>query len=481
MTGDIIGDFNILRGNGYTDIVRVLDVLEFDPSKLDRARSRFNHSPPSYNSELSGTTTRSASPDPRSDEERLRYERRFQLMEERHTSYPAEQFEAQEKEEVRRILNADPRTRDRRNMPIAGPEWTEATETIRRRWIEQGIWRDRWDEAGNIRSQSYGLWKHEEPLDLGTCLGTDTEVESPERQAVREREREASRPYHQFIHQISKERKRIEDESALNDGVDAVDINTRAYDNVKNTWVNRRIWNERWRILPGMLWKHEEPLEEDVASVPACIPNLLVKSNHDATDSSNRQIRRSPSPTTSNRFQIFGIETSQRGPSSDVDSARSGIIDTETYFPASNLSPTMEQSLQSSRRQPSYRDGRPNSVKGLNLDPVQSLEVSKDTSKTKLRPWPQPNSLQRVPSSDFPSLFGPNIAEQQPLTTGIPRRRSKRLQQLESSLGKGPVGIRDSPKVAAPSRSKSNRTRKSKLKGSAKPQGVVKKSRSPKV
>jgi hypothetical protein len=40
------------------------------------------------------------------------------------------------------------------------------------------------------------------------------------------------------------------------------DINTRAYENVKNTWNGRGIWNKRWGILPGMLWKQEEPLEE---------------------------------------------------------------------------------------------------------------------------------------------------------------------------------------------------------------------------
>ena len=82
-----------------------------------------------------------------------------------------------------------------------------------------------------------GLWKHQQPLELESESETDTEADSPpqsfsifgipqkqpqpkprrpksndekqraaERRAVREREREASRPDHQFVYQIWKER-----------------------------------------------------------------------------------------------------------------------------------------------------------------------------------------------------------------------------------------------------------------------------------
>jgi hypothetical protein len=42
-----------------------------------------------------------------------------------------------------------------------------------------------------------------------------------------------------------------------------------AYENVKNTWTKREIWNRRWGILPGMSWKHEGPLGEESANGPA--------------------------------------------------------------------------------------------------------------------------------------------------------------------------------------------------------------------
>jgi hypothetical protein len=121
-----------------------------------------------------------------------------------------------------------------------------------------------------------GRWKHEEPLELESRSETDTDAESlprplsifgipqkqlqpkprqpksdvekrriAEQRVVQEREREASRPYHQFVYQISKERARIQEESANGEGADAADINTRAYKNVKNIWTKRGIWNRR--------------------------------------------------------------------------------------------------------------------------------------------------------------------------------------------------------------------------------------------
>jgi hypothetical protein len=88
----------------------------------------------------------------------------------------------------------------------------------------------------------------------------DEKQQVAERRAVREREGEASRPYHQFVYQISKERERIQDESANEEGTDAADINTRAYEDVKNTWTKRGIWNGRWGILPGCRGNMNGPL-----------------------------------------------------------------------------------------------------------------------------------------------------------------------------------------------------------------------------
>ena len=114
-----------------------------------------------------------------------------------------------------------------------------AHETVKNRWVEQGVWNNKWNEM------AHGLWKYEQPLELESESEKSSDAESPspafsfmylsvhsvtrrehrwpksddekrqiaERRVVREREREASRPYHQFVYQVSTERVRIEDEA----------------------------------------------------------------------------------------------------------------------------------------------------------------------------------------------------------------------------------------------------------------------------
>ena len=96
----------------------------------------------------------------------------------------------------------------------------------------------------------------------------------------------------------------------------AADINTRAYENVKNTWTKRGIWNKRWGILPGMSWKHEEPLEEEAADGPVPVPaNPLVNGSHEAGEAPAIRIFGSPPPVESNHRQASGaLNSSQQGP-----------------------------------------------------------------------------------------------------------------------------------------------------------------------
>lgn len=128
-------------------------------------------------------------------------------------------------------------------------------------------------------------WKHEEPLqDLESESESDSEMQlkSPfvpalvghadrnneresrraaERTAKRELERQASGPYHQFVYQVSRERERPHTQwrSKDGDGVRVEDINNYAYDNVKDAWCWRHIWNPKWKDMPGMSWMHEVP------------------------------------------------------------------------------------------------------------------------------------------------------------------------------------------------------------------------------
>ncbi|KAJ5613782.1 hypothetical protein N7528_007436 [Penicillium herquei] len=83
--------------------------------------------------------------------------------------------------------------------------------------------------------------------------------------AEHEQNPDASRPFYQFIDHICKERawlKLIATGEAASE-VSPQGINTQAYRNVRNDWIDRNIWNEGWGVLPGMTWNHEvDPMHE---------------------------------------------------------------------------------------------------------------------------------------------------------------------------------------------------------------------------
>ncbi|KAH8782178.1 hypothetical protein BGZ57DRAFT_759154 [Hyaloscypha finlandica] len=161
------GFTDTLRGDGLVRAQRALAGLQGDPLRLDRARQRFSHSPPPYTSNPSGTTTRSASPIPPSEERRQ--ERRFQLGQERMASEPYHQFEHQISDEKKRIMEADLNGTHR--IPVGSDAYTIACETVKKRWVEQGIWNSKWNQFAS------GRWKHEEPLEIESEPETDSEAE----------------------------------------------------------------------------------------------------------------------------------------------------------------------------------------------------------------------------------------------------------------------------------------------------------------
>ncbi|KAI9855801.1 MAG: hypothetical protein M1813_009610 [Trichoglossum hirsutum] len=493
-----------LRGDGLARAQRILAGLERDPQRLDRARIRFGDSPPPYTSDRSGTTTRSQSPDPPSEEQRRRQERRIQLGLEADASRPDKQFSHQINEEEERVFEAS--LNGIRRVPVGSDPRTIAREKVKKLWVEQGIWNNKWDQF------AYGRWKHEEPLELESESETGSEAglsppifsfsQKPqpkprqpksgdekrriaERRALREREREASRPYHQFVYQISKERERIQEESENGEGADAADINTRAYENVKNTWTKREIWNGRWGILPGMSWKHEEPLEEEAVDGPAPIPaNPRVNGSHDTGEAPAIHIFGSPSPVESNYRQTSGtMNTSQQRPSGDTDTARLKNGDAEPSPSEPNsprlragkraLRPTTGQASRLSRKKPFQKDGQPRPATSPSPDSVHSSKLSKATGERK-GPQRRLNTSQNIFSDGLSSSPSVDAAELKPSPPPdrVTPRRSKRIQPPTPSVAKtastdpSKRSVRPKPerKVA------SNLTTRS----SAKPQGVSK-------
>lgn len=279
---------NNLRGEGLMRAQRALTALAEDPQRLGDGLMRFGNSPPLlYSAHQSHNSTRSQSPELRSDEQRRREERKWQLIAERNASLPYYQLMAQEDKEEKWLVEAD------RNgtHPLPGRvDFNKlACDNVKNRWVEQGIWNEKWTSTASI-----GIWKHQEPLESESELETDDERErqprifaapstprppksDEEKQRIvkqrslrlREREasRQASRPFHQFVYQVSFQRGRIQDlignGEASPAAITNADINTRAYEMVKSFWVKQKIWDGRWGILPGMTWKHEEPFDEE--------------------------------------------------------------------------------------------------------------------------------------------------------------------------------------------------------------------------
>ncbi|KAI1169706.1 hypothetical protein F4777DRAFT_192618 [Nemania sp. FL0916] len=272
---------NSIRGNGLFQAHSALQALVDDPHHLDRARSRFSKSPASYKSHKSqsGTPTRSPSPDNRTDEERRREEREWELRREHMASRPRCQFNAQTNEETRQIKQDN---YDRTHRVLTGPFFCElAKDIVKKRWVEQGIWNKKWETSHDW------LWKHEEPptpeppdeeeglVSTSSENGVEARMKNggqehatcatqERRQQERERERDASRPFHQFVFQLTKMRERMQERMTPAEVIASLpaDINSKAYEEVKKTWIEWGIWNMKWGIMPGMSWKHEQPLEK---------------------------------------------------------------------------------------------------------------------------------------------------------------------------------------------------------------------------
>ncbi|KAI9768628.1 MAG: hypothetical protein M1840_004825 [Geoglossum simile] len=470
-----------LRGCQLARAQRAPAGLESDPQRLEHEQQRFSHSPPPCASSPLGTTVRFASPDPRNPGRKWW---------QRGASHPRGQFAAQEREESKRIWDAD--LDGTRRIPVGSDPDTIATQNVKKRWVDQGIWNAKWDQF------AFGRWKHEEPLELESEIQTDTEAEPParypmlfskpqppkprrpksddekrriaERRVARNREREASRPYHQFVYQISEERKLIQGESASGEDANA-DINTRAYENVKNTWAKRGIWDRRWGILPGMSWEHEvSPLRSSGFKVRDASHGMVPLRDifgHIVTD-----------PTKSHIFvrdyHSQTMNSPQQGPSTDIHSAglESGDAECSPFVSnpphpeasKSSLHPTAGRALRLRTKPPSQRDRQLQLAARESLGKAHGKKRSRPRRRQRRR---RPSDTLEEVSSSIPLSPSADTAEPLPssLSDGRALHRSKWIESpvfsiANSPANTSPVGSLNPPLWNTPSPTISHRMKR---------------------
>jgi hypothetical protein len=277
---------NSVAGGGILKIFEALQRLQNDPNRLAHEFQLYNQSPLSCQS-VATTQPQSLSKPP---QDLSQADHEMQRRRDRLKAIPYNQYDYQWRREYDRILEQIDRRRERRKPTLPyqmGDEFLKtAQNNVRNRWIEQGTWSDEWD----IRSQWPGAhWKHEErpePLPepgppIMSLFGPITDFrprqskeEYEEIIRAHECDTVASRPYHQFVYQISKEREWLEDELNIED----VDIDAKAYQDVKSSWIKQGIWDPRWRDMPGMTWIHEEP---DPGPVENPKHPAAITENHD--------------------------------------------------------------------------------------------------------------------------------------------------------------------------------------------------------
>ncbi|KAK8008125.1 hypothetical protein PG991_010676 [Apiospora marii] len=460
-----------LQGHGLFTASDRLAELASDSAQLARARRRFSDSPPSYRSQPSGTTTRSQSFNPPT-EEQYNYDRQVcELTLEYRASRPREQWSDETFEEGHRMVQERVEegtfvyVRDCTNLPpVEFLRWPR--EAVKKRWVEQGIWNDNWEPE-----MPTGLWKHEEPLrlepDSDSISDPETQARSlfsgparpkapkneeelqrlADRQIVREREREASRPIHRFVYQVSAERDQIRSkaEVAEPDALDPADINTQAYNIVKDNWVKRGMWYHGWGMLPGMNWKHEKDFSElrleELGPRPDSDPAQDDSERREMKLSPGRLFRafstmeppapdlpdelQGPSPILErSKPQDSDVDQRRQGP--DQSSRRTGSESTE-HEPASAAA---ESPRRGNKAQP-RRGGRGRRAAGTDRGPVNpAAKVNKlQPKKAKAKPKRRGKNAPSVePLEPQPPQTTLDIPEQPMTYTPETPRRSRRIQ-----------------------------------------------------
>lgn len=331
-------------------VVEGLQRLQDDPQKLAHERDRRYDEPlPPYSE--SGETTQPPAPGPPVVDEP--YQRELRILT-HYKSTPLNQFQSQARRERERLEHQLSEERFGRRQTLLWDQSSDlqanSENIVRSRWVEQGIWGDEWGPAWPRHSHPMSTWLYPGfgpfigPYNItaseswpGARWGHEESGQEPESEpksepkSEPERERrpifgifglgvgqpepprprrqiplgpvppcliptptvrnpEASRPYNQFMYQITKERDWIKDETDYKQPGSAIDLDAAAYQGVKNNWIEDGIWNPKWDELPGRTWIYEESEDEVVVEAPA------------ASDDSGRR----PSYTADDRQQTHG-------------------------------------------------------------------------------------------------------------------------------------------------------------------------------
>lgn len=279
-----------------SDLTRLdaeLASLAKNPDHLDHQRSRFLLERPPYVPSHHCSDDDTESDIDRDDDSICREHLQIKLQHDHNASRPYYQFDEQTNQERDRIIEGvDTQTAF---VPLRMSYDSIAYDRVKKDWMKQGVWDINW------KSLPGWCWMHEEsyeppipeedeetgprrnifsaPMEFATSKriayqepGPDeTEKLSASPKDHQRSNNDASRPFYQFIHQISKEREWMQGPTAKQSDptCPSADINTRAYENVKASWIKRGIWKKEWGIMPGMVWMHELPMERLAEAVPA--------------------------------------------------------------------------------------------------------------------------------------------------------------------------------------------------------------------
>ena len=242
------------------------ELEDFAATGQDLSGRRFSRSPPRVPSVPSTTYEESEPPSPTAQ---LQDKETKELW----NSTANLQFGSQIKDELDRIRTA----RDKGLLEHPNPfDLREAAEAnIRYRWIQQGIWDERW------ASQPSKQWKHELQTSLPLVRPSDSAKESgvtglntrhkrklsglkeeyheTARSAVEYQDRQSSRPCYQFLYQFCQEREWIKMGLSNQDRDQQINLDAKAYEIVKTRWIKNGIWDVDWTFVPGTSWRHERP------------------------------------------------------------------------------------------------------------------------------------------------------------------------------------------------------------------------------